>query len=137
MYSLDRDAASNQRIGFDIEPCGRHLVSGGTHGKAQVFDLTDGLPCASIQVSEDTVNGVSLHPFAPLAAFSTGHRRYELSGLSDSDDDADVREACLLPISCNTIAIFSLGSTSYDGECAEGLGETEVTAEADQTRLVI
>ena len=32
VYQLQRDTAStNQRIYFDIEPCGRHLATGGLH----------------------------------------------------------------------------------------------------------
>ncbi len=37
LYALQRDTAStNQRIGFDIEPCGRHLATGGCDGRVLV-----------------------------------------------------------------------------------------------------
>jgi hypothetical protein len=117
---LDRAAASNQRIGFDIEPCGRHLISGGVNGQAQVFDLADGLPCASIPVSSDTVNGVSIHPFAPLVAFSTGHRRFESPDSTDSDEEGATHVSEILPSDMNKIAIWNLRSGLYDtGEMAE------------------
>lgn len=37
LYSLARDSgATNQRIGFSIEPCGRHLATGGSDGRVRV-----------------------------------------------------------------------------------------------------
>lgn len=37
LYTMQRDSAStNQRIGFDIEPCGERLFSGGCDGCVQV-----------------------------------------------------------------------------------------------------
>ena len=40
VYALPRDAgATNQRIQFDIEPCGRHLATGGQVIDARGADL--------------------------------------------------------------------------------------------------
>jgi hypothetical protein len=37
LYSLQRATSStNQRIGFSIEPCGRHLATGGSDGHVRV-----------------------------------------------------------------------------------------------------
>jgi WD40 repeat protein len=70
VYSIQRRAANtNQKICFDIEPCGRHLVSGGEDGFVTVFDLTDGQLVARYRASTDATNGTlkpskacSLHP---------------------------------------------------------------------------
>ncbi len=85
VYRLRRAGeGTNQRIGFDIEPSGRHLASGGSDGVVRVFDLTDGSQAASFQAAPDTVGWTEYHPFAPLAATASGHRRLQCV----DDDDA-------------------------------------------------
>ncbi|CAM9170103.1 unnamed protein product [Phaeothamnion confervicola] len=73
-----RKADTNQRIAFDIDPAGHLLVSGGTDGRVSVFDLATGatVDCPGFERQPDCVNGVSLHPLAPLLALSTGQRHY-------------------------------------------------------------
>jgi hypothetical protein len=46
--SLPRVSDTNQRIGFDVEPMGRHLITGSRDCKAIVYDLTVGLPVATV-----------------------------------------------------------------------------------------
>lgn len=89
VYSMQRDAAStNQRIAVDIEPVGRHLLSGGVHGQVgtgacgvssflhhpqvDLFDLRDGSRVGSADVAPATVNGVHFHPYLPLLATASG-----------------------------------------------------------------
>ena len=48
-------AATNQRIQFDIEPCGRYLGSGGEDGNVRIYDLQTGEWKSSWVASEDTV----------------------------------------------------------------------------------
>jgi telomerase Cajal body protein 1 len=73
VYALQRPSRhTNQRIYFDIEPCGRHLATGGEDGSVHVFDLRDGSPRAHFQAAEDTVNGLDFHPFLPLMATASG-----------------------------------------------------------------
>lgn len=36
---LSREVNTNQRIYFDISPCGRYLVTGGTDGVVKVWDV--------------------------------------------------------------------------------------------------
>jgi hypothetical protein len=108
LYRLHRATEdTNQRVGFDIEPCGRHLASGGTDGAVRVFDLARGEQVHAFDAAPDTVREgwpcvqrgmaccaerrvcapppatlaqvcwTEYHPFAPLAATASGHRRFE------------------------------------------------------------
>ncbi|KAK9842676.1 hypothetical protein WJX74_000538 [Apatococcus lobatus] len=87
LYTIQRNTPStNQRIAFDIEPCGRHLVSGNESGELEAFDLRDGTLVGSHRVAEDTVNGFSFHPCLPLAAIASGQRRFPLD-LADLPPD--------------------------------------------------
>jgi WD40 repeat protein len=99
MYSLKRDVyTTNQRIYFDIEPCGRHLASGGEDGLVQFFDLRDGSEAGKFRVSEkDTVNGCEFHPSLPVLATATGHRRFfeteeEEEESSDEEEGSDAED---------------------------------------------
>ncbi|KAL6528975.1 hypothetical protein OROMI_028861 [Orobanche minor] len=86
VYKLYRSSEStNQRIQFDIEPLGRYLGTGGQDGLVHIYDLQTGEWVSSFQAALDTVNGVSFHPFLPMAATSSGHRRY--GGLDDDSQE--------------------------------------------------
>lgn len=77
VYSLPRESGeTNQRIGFDIEPCGRHLLSGGARG-VRVYDLATGerVVAAWAAWGPSAVGGVSVHPQLPLVATASGERR--------------------------------------------------------------
>ncbi|XP_078437372.1 transducin/WD40 repeat-like superfamily protein isoform X2 [Wolffia australiana] len=77
VYKLYRSAEStNQRISFDIEPCGRHLGTGGQDGLVHIYDLQTGQWVSGFQAAHDTVNGFSFHPSLPLAACTSGQRRF-------------------------------------------------------------
>ncbi|GJP83816.1 hypothetical protein CLOP_g13917 [Closterium sp. NIES-67] len=83
VYSMHRCVTStNQRIAFDIDPSNRHLATGGEDGQVWVFDLASGSKVASFQAAQDTVNGFSFHPCLPLAATSSGNRRFHLPALT-------------------------------------------------------
>lgn len=85
VYKLERQAIdTNQRIYFDIEPCGRHLASGGQDGYIRAFDLQSGQLVTSFQVATDTCNGFCFHPSLPLGVSTSGQRRYE-----KYDEEAD------------------------------------------------
>jgi WD40 repeat protein len=59
VYRLRRATEdTNQRVAFDIEPCGRHLASGGTDGEVRVFDLARGEQVGAFAAAPDTVRGV-------------------------------------------------------------------------------
>lgn len=85
VYKLYRSSEStNQRIQFDIEPSGRHLGTGGQDGLVHIYDLQTGQWVSSFQAASDTVSGFSFHPYLPMAATSSGHRRF---WLHDNDED--------------------------------------------------
>ena len=81
VYELSRRgvADTNQTIGFDIEPQGRHLLSGDVDGNVLCFDLRDGQLIRSFAVASDAVNGVSVHPSYPLIATASGSRHFDES----------------------------------------------------------
>ncbi|XP_056171827.1 uncharacterized protein LOC115693487 isoform X6 [Syzygium oleosum] len=86
VYKLYRSSEdTNQRIYFDVEPLGRHLGTGGQDGLVHIYDLQTGQWISGFQAASDTVNGFSFHPFLPMAASSSGHRRFEVP----EDDDAE------------------------------------------------
>ncbi|KAG2425914.1 hypothetical protein HYH02_014913 [Chlamydomonas schloesseri] len=69
LYSMERPTGhTNQRVQFDIEPAGRHLVTGGCDGCVLAYDLSSGQQVDRAQVAGDTVNGVGLHPTLGLMA---------------------------------------------------------------------
>ncbi|KAJ6841435.1 putative telomerase Cajal body protein 1 [Iris pallida] len=79
IYKLYRSTEStNQRISFDIEPCGRHLGTGGEDGLVHIYDLQTGTWVTGFQAASDTVNGFSFNPNLPLAASSSGNRRFSM-----------------------------------------------------------
>ncbi|CAA0835982.1 Transducin/WD40 repeat-like superfamily protein [Striga hermonthica] len=86
VYKLYRSSEStNQRIQFDIEPFGRYLGTGGQDGLVHIYDLQTGEWVSSFQAASDTINGVSFHPLLPMAATSSGQRRY--GGLDDDSEE--------------------------------------------------
>lgn len=123
LYEMTRATTdSNQRIGFDIEPVGRHLISGGTDGHVRVYDLTDGSQCAAWPVATDTVNGVSVHPVIPLVATSSGHRRFKevdeeievISGVAESFEHDK--------IGCNQLSVWQVGMALMEAFAEADLG---------------
>ncbi|GIL92819.1 hypothetical protein Vretimale_19220 [Volvox reticuliferus] len=89
VYTMQRDTAkTNQRIQFDIEPCGKHLITGGCDGAVTIFDLQSGTQVDHQRIAADTVNGAVFHPSLDLLATASGHRRYaDLGDPGDSDND--------------------------------------------------
>ncbi|XAR66391.1 hypothetical protein NMG60_11012613 [Bertholletia excelsa] len=77
VYKLYRSSENtNQRILFDIEPFGQNLGTGGQDGLVHIYNLQTGQWVSSFQAALDTVNGFSFHPYLPMAASSSGHRRF-------------------------------------------------------------
>lgn len=122
LFHVIRKVKTNQRIYFDIgsRSCLKRdstsediLVSGDTDGTVTFWDIPrsqnmetdDGTydsfeieSCFSYQVHKDCVNGVSIHPFLPVLATSSGQRHYTSYSCDSSDSDAseiEIEENCL------------------------------------------
>ena len=88
VYSMQRaSTVTNQRIYFGVEPCGRHLATGGDDGAVRVYDLRDGHEATRFEAAGDCVSGCAFHPGLPLLATSSGQRRFPLAP-SDSDSES-------------------------------------------------
>lgn len=116
VYKLYRSTeTTNQRIHFDVEPMGQHLATGGQDGLVHVYNLQNGQWVSSFQAALDTVNGFAFHPFLPMAASSSGHRRYGC--LDDSFEDV------ILSSDENCLSIWSFSFTNSDDVSAAKSGE--------------
>nr|XP_033780393.1 telomerase Cajal body protein 1 [Geotrypetes seraphini]XP_033780394.1 telomerase Cajal body protein 1 [Geotrypetes seraphini]XP_033780395.1 telomerase Cajal body protein 1 [Geotrypetes seraphini] len=98
LFSMLRSVTTNQRMYFDAELYGRHLVSGNTEGLVSVWDTSlapsDGPepilePVLKFQAQQDCINGISLHPTLPLLATASGQRIMPEPLDSSEEDDAD------------------------------------------------
>ncbi|XP_051900831.1 telomerase Cajal body protein 1 [Pristis pectinata] len=85
LFSMLRSATTNQRMYFDLELSGRYVISGNTEGTVSVWDTTlppDGGPDSLLEpllqfhTQQDCVNGVSLHPYLPVLATTSGQRKF-------------------------------------------------------------
>ncbi|EZA54922.1 Telomerase Cajal body protein [Ooceraea biroi] len=79
-----RQSDTNQRIQFDVTCNGKWMISGGTDGNITVWELPDVTkygenlnPKYKIKLSEDCINGTSLHKTLPILATSSGQRGIE------------------------------------------------------------
>ncbi|KAM7366093.1 hypothetical protein PAMP_015561 [Pampus punctatissimus] len=93
-----RNVATNQRIYFDLDPSGRYLLSGDTEGVVSAWDTQTAPPDGSeeqlqpqlrFQAHWDCTNGISIHPFMPLLATSSGQRQFPWPGDSEGDSASD------------------------------------------------
>ncbi|MEW5303339.1 MAG: hypothetical protein WDW36_006041 [Sanguina aurantia] len=90
VYRMARaTATTNQRVHFHVEPCGRHLATGGAGGAMKVFDLRTGTEVLELHCTDDTINGLEFHPYMPLIATASGQRQYPLQPATDSDSDEE------------------------------------------------
>ncbi|KAF7851289.1 hypothetical protein BT93_L4149 [Corymbia citriodora subsp. variegata] len=116
VYKLYRSSEdTNQRIYFDVEPLGRHLGTGGQDGLVHIYDLQTGQWISGFQAASDTVNGFSFHPFLPMAASSSGHRRFEVP-----EDDDDVVSHLRGDENCVSIWSFAYDSTTNSVDGGDG-----------------
>ncbi|XP_010771548.1 telomerase Cajal body protein 1 [Notothenia coriiceps] len=104
LFSLKRNVATNQRIYFDLDPSGRYLLSGDTGGVVSVWDTLTAPPNGDEELLQpqlrfnahwDCTNGISIHPFMPLLATSSGQRQFPSPGESDSEGEGG--EAVMSP----------------------------------------
>ncbi|KAK5848565.1 hypothetical protein PBY51_006167 [Eleginops maclovinus] len=106
LFSLKRNVATNQRIYFDLDPSGRYLLSGDTGGVVSVWDTLTAPPDGDEELLQpqlrfnahwDCTNGMSIHPFMPLLATSSGQRQFPSPGESDGDSEGEGGEAVMSP----------------------------------------
>ncbi|ODN01564.1 Telomerase Cajal body protein 1 [Orchesella cincta] len=96
-----REVTTHQRMYFDITPNGRYLVSGGTDGVVRIWDmLKEEDQPFMFKGNSDCVNGISLNPYIPLLATSSGQRHF-MEIAEDSDDELFVKSQSSLNRSCD------------------------------------
>ncbi|PKI62794.1 hypothetical protein CRG98_016802 [Punica granatum] len=99
VYKLYRSSEdTNQRMLFDIEPFGQFLGTGGQSGQW----------ISGFQAASDTVNAFSFHPFLPMAASSSGQRRFEVP------DDMDEEVRLGMDENCASVWSFSFDPVTED-----------------------
>ncbi|XP_065055991.1 telomerase Cajal body protein 1-like isoform X1 [Rhopilema esculentum] len=88
LFTLNRDVATNQKVQFDIHWSDRYLFSGNTNGCISVWELEPTRPSSphTFPAHGDAVNGISIHPYAPLVASTSGQRHFDISSSSDTED---------------------------------------------------
>ncbi|KAF7660082.1 hypothetical protein LDENG_00288680 [Lucifuga dentata] len=130
VFSLKRNVATNQRIYFDLDQSGRYLLSGDTEGVVSVWDTQatppDGneellQPQLQFQAHWDCTNGISIHPFMPLLATSSGQRKFlwPSDGEGDSASDGEGEGAVMTPQETrqdNTLSLWWVGPLSTAAE---------------------
>jgi len=110
VYELERATGeTNQRVMFDVEPCGAHLISGDAEGYLRAYDLSRGVEILAEKVSEQCVNSFAFHPYAAVddscvtfgsslvrGASTSGERVFaydsDSSSSSSSSEDGDSSE---------------------------------------------
>ncbi|KAM3590797.1 uncharacterized protein V6R79_016808 [Siganus canaliculatus] len=98
VFSFKRNVSTNQRIYFDLDLSGRYLLSGDTEGVVSVWDTLSAPPDGNEELLEpqlrfrahwDCTNGISIHPFMPLLATSSGQRQFPWPGDSEGESASD------------------------------------------------
>ncbi|XP_076581655.1 telomerase Cajal body protein 1 [Chaetodon auriga] len=131
VFSLKRNVATNQRIYFDLDLSGRYLLSGDTEGVVSVWDTQTAPPDGNeellqpqlrFQAHWDCTNGISIHPFMPLLATSSGQRQFPWPGDSEGDSasDGEGGEAVMSPQEIRQDNTLSLWWAGPLGPAAEG-----------------
>ncbi|KAG7240080.1 hypothetical protein INR49_027934 [Caranx melampygus] len=141
VFSLKRNVATNQRIYFDLDVSGRYLLSGDTEGVVSVWDThtapPDGdeehlQPHLRFQAHWDCTNGISIHPFMPLVATSSGQRQFPWPGDSEGDSasDSEGGEAVMSPQEIKQDNALSLWWAGPLSPAAEGDQEPNTMCDA-------
>lgn len=116
LFKLLRAVNTNQRIQFDIDRCGCHVVSGDSNNVINVWDLNDIFdnitddvishqPTHQYVAHEDAVNAASLHPTKSLLATTSGQRHFIVD---DSDSDSMETDAKTIHNFDNSLRIWSI-----------------------------
>ncbi|XP_057300877.1 uncharacterized protein LOC130635537 isoform X1 [Hydractinia symbiolongicarpus] len=116
LFKLLRAVNTNQRIQFDIDRCGCHVVSGDSNNVINVWDLNDIFdnitddvishqPTHQYVAHEDAVNAASLHPTKSLLATTSGQRHFIVD---DSDSDSMETDNKTIHNFDNSLRIWSI-----------------------------
>lgn len=97
LWTIQREASTNQRIGFDLDYTGSMLMSGSSDGSLKLWNLSLQADPVAVSVSgldpigQDGINCAQFHPFsANHYAVTTGQRRlaqFPCDSDSSSDDE--------------------------------------------------
>jgi WD40 repeat protein len=87
LASYERDASTNQRVGFDVDPSGRYLATGSRDRAARVYDLVTGGLVTALPPEADAVNDVAFHPYYGILALATGERHFPTPAQEDEDEE--------------------------------------------------
>nr|XP_020498433.1 telomerase Cajal body protein 1 [Labrus bergylta] len=142
VFSLKRNVATNQRIYLDLDSSGRYLLSGDTEGVVSVWDTHTAPPDGNEELLQpqlrfkahwDCTNGISVHPFMPLLATSSGQRQFPWPGDSEGDSasDGEGEEAVMSPQEIRQDNTLSLWWAGPLGPSAEGGQEVPLGQPAD------
>ncbi|KAK9524568.1 hypothetical protein VZT92_016951 [Zoarces viviparus] len=140
VFSFKRNVATNQRIYFDLDQSGRYLLSGDTERVVSVWDTQtappDGTeellqPQLRFQAHWDCTNGISIHPFMPLLATSSGQRQFPSPGESEGDSasEGEGGEAVVSPQETRQDNALSLWWAGPLGPAAAAEGSQEPSTE--------
>ena len=123
---LNRKVETNQRIYFDIDQTGRHVISGSTDGSVSVWDLdsvssdvdSTNLPTLSHfeNFHQDAINGCEIHPYLPYVATTSGQRHVKFPKICDDDNDEIMTEEALIE---NSLKIWSFQYLQNNEESLE------------------
>ncbi|XP_058114163.1 uncharacterized protein LOC131257018 isoform X2 [Magnolia sinica] len=135
VYKLYRSSEfTNQRIFFDIEPCGRHLGTGGQDGQVHIYDLQSGQWIASFQAASDTANGFCFHPSLPMAASSSGHRRFGMPDNCEENMSLSGDENCVSVWGFSSSSV-AMDAANITGTEFEDLGNIQQDSGGGRTKL--
>ena len=85
-----RPCATNQKMSFDLDPWGHHLVAGGQDGSLRVFDARS-FELLSCDEGGECANSVAVHPYCALLGAARGQRHFADWSDSDSSDSGEER----------------------------------------------
>lgn len=97
---IQRDLHSNQKLSFDIDPWGKHLVTGTQSGLVLVYDTQSFQLVAERKALNENsnkndkqelncVNSASFHPYSSLIFSATGQRRFSCTDKYLDDETSD------------------------------------------------
>ncbi|KYQ89096.1 hypothetical protein DLAC_10327 [Tieghemostelium lacteum] len=88
LYKIERSLDGNQRMYFDIDGCGRYLVTGSQDGELIFYDLQQQTITHRQQMNGGCINSVQFHPQSQdNLVISYGQRQFLLDGDSNPQFD--------------------------------------------------